>query len=1326
MTSTVKKLLSAAMALVMVLSLIPATASAKTVEVTDGVSYTENSAGWVEIGSTAEFNDWFRDTAEDSITRAAAKAGKTVTAKLILKADIALNVAGYVGTEEYPAAHNITLDLNGHSITSKDNESGRRAFSVYTGTLNLINSKETGGIEMPGALSATGGIIYSKKGNINMNNITIKRTYASARNYYCGILGLNGGSYVFENCVFDATEAGSVKAGGVMYLVAGGQVVSNNCQYLGGKAVDASSTSDKGGCLHILSGTFTMNGGLISGGYTPYYGGNVYLGGGDCVFTMNDGIIENGSAQKDENHTSAPRGSNLYIYAGKFIMNGGKIREGAKTGVNGASIYVQSIATAYFYLNGGEISHSTVTASGGLGGLITKGASAKVIAHNGKITTPNCTTLSACFASDCNEISAQDANGTFTITPKNVTAGTPVAATCTTAGYTPYTCGTCGETANSDIVLPAHSPVTVEGYAATCTETGLTDGSKCSVCNVDLAGQYATKKLGHTEEVVEGKEPTCTDTGLTEGKVCEICGEVIVAQEEIAALGHTEEVVPGKAATCTDTGLTEGKVCTVCGEVIVAQEEIAALGHTEEIIPGKASTCTDTGLTDGTKCTVCGEVIVAQEEVPTLGHKYEGVYTEPTYEADGFTTYTCSVCGDSYVETDEGTKLTAVATADGVPFESLQDALNAGGEVVLLQSVTMAEKLVINNTVTLELNEYTLQLAAVEDNYGLVVKGDLTVTGFGAILADGMYGIGVTGKLTVESGIFQTTGMADYLIGNWGTTVINGGYFNGVYNCVNNFAGTTEIYGGEFTTAEYDYTGEYESEPLLANEGLTVYGGDFNKNLDSAYIADDYCVLWLSYNDLAYRVVKFTDALTQYPEEGQDFINIVSDVTLTEKVVVEGSSVGLALHGVTLTLADVPDDYGMVVKGSLFIYKECTIVTPGTYGIGVAEGGALHSMECHYIAGEKNDYIISNFGTTNIFDGIFEGVYCCINNIKGFTYIGLGKFSTAEYDWTGEYESADVLNGDRMVIYDATFSKPIDPSLCDPDRCVKPNEDGTYSVVAKAKVLSHPSNAYADCGASATFSVRAEGEDLAYRWEYSRDGNTWFDTKLEGFDTATLTVPVILARSGYRYRCVVTDFMGNQDTSNTGRLFVNKPADQAKITKQPQAAEAVAGATAQFTVKATGNGLTYQWQYTKNGTTWHTTAMEGANTAELKVTATVARNGYKYRVIITDAYGTQVISKAAALTVTEKDITTTGPVDQVAVDGKAVFTVNVEGEDLTYAWQYQRADGTKWFYTTMTGYNTNELTVVATAARNGYKYRVIITDAYGNETVSDTATLTVE
>ena len=168
--------------------------------------------------------------------------------------------------------------------------------------------------------------------------------------------------------------------------------------------------------------------------------------------------------------------------------------------------------------------------------------------------------------------------------------------------------------------MEIHTEEIILGKAATCTETGLTDGKKCSVCQEILVAQEEIEALGHTEEIVLGKAATCTETGLTEGKKCSVCQEVLVAQEEIEALGHTEEIILGKVATCTETGLTEGKKCSVCQEILVAQEEIEALGHTEEIIPGKAPTCYKTGLTDGKKCSVCQEILVAQEEIAKNVH----------------------------------------------------------------------------------------------------------------------------------------------------------------------------------------------------------------------------------------------------------------------------------------------------------------------------------------------------------------------------------------------------------------------------------------------------------------------------------------------------------------------------------------------------------------------------------------------------------------------------------------------------------------------------------------------------------------------------------
>ena len=360
--------------------------------------------------------------------------------------------------------------------------------------------------------------------------------------------------------------------------------------------------------------------------------------------------------------------------------------------------------------------------------------------------------------------------------------------------------------------------------------------------------------------------------------------------------------------------------------------------------------------------------------------------------------------------------------------------------------------------------------------------------------------------------------------------------------------------------------------------------------------------------------------------------------------------------------------------------------------------------------------------------GEFNGYVYLYNGIAGSDAYPMtvsvtgGTFNSGYYayckDSTGANVAIPSITG-GTYIYDAT------------DYCVEgygmyANGDGTYSVAERtAAFAGDPQSVTAKVGETVQFTVQTTGDIIAYRWEYSRDGITWYNTKMEGVNTNTLTVPVLLSRDGYQYRCVVTDAYGNGATSAPATLTVEQPAEFVQITQQPAAQTAFAGESAIFAVEATGDGLTYQWQYSKNGANWYYTGMTGAKTAQLTVDATLARDGYQYRCVITDAYGTTVTTDAAALAVNEKTIATAGPEDQIVTGGTAIFTVNVEGDGLTYRWQYQRADGTKWFDTTMEGYNTNTLSVVVTAARNGYKYRCIITDAYGNETVSDEAALII-
>ena len=178
---------------------------------------------------------------------------------------------------------------------------------------------------------------------------------------------------------------------------------------------------------------------------------------------------------------------------------------------------------------------------------------------------------------------------------------------------------------------------------------GCTDDKVCLKC-----GETVEPTVGHSEVVDEGYAPTCTETGLSDGKHCTVCGTVTVEQQIVFALGH-DEVFDNVVIepTCTETGLSDGKHCSVCDMVTLEPEIIPALGHSEVVDEGTAPTCTESGLSDGKHCTVCGTVTVEQETLSALGHSYDAVVTAPTCTDKGYTTYTCD-CGESYVadETD--------------------------------------------------------------------------------------------------------------------------------------------------------------------------------------------------------------------------------------------------------------------------------------------------------------------------------------------------------------------------------------------------------------------------------------------------------------------------------------------------------------------------------------------------------------------------------------------------------------------------------------------------------------------------------------------------
>ena len=278
----------------------------------------------------------------------------------------------------------------------------------------------------------------------------------------------------------------------------------------------------------------------------------------------------------------------------------------------------------------------------------------------------------------------------------------------------------------------------------------------------------------------------------------------------------------------------------------------------------------------------------------------------------------------------------------------------------------------------------------------------------------------------------------------------------------------------------------------------------------------------------------------------------------------------------------------------------------------------------------------------------------------------------------------------------------------------------TATLSVKPAITTQPKSQTAAEGATVKFTVAASGSGLSYQWYFRKSSSdSWSKSSGTGATTASLSVEVKSYRNGYQYRCKVTN-AGGYVYSNAATLTV---AAKPVITTQPKDQTAAVGATATFTIAATG-AESYQWQFrSSSSATWSNSSAASAKTASFSVTAESYRDGYQYRCKVTNAAGT-TISNTVTLTVLAKPTITTQPKDQTAAVGETVsFTVKASGAD-SYQWYFRKSSTDSWSKCSGTGATTATLSVEAKAYRNGYQYRCLVKNA-GGQVYSDAATLTV-
>jgi hypothetical protein len=235
-------------------------------------------------------------------------------------------------------------------------------------------------------------------------------------------------------------------------------------------------------------------------------------------------------------------------------------------------------------------------------------------------------------------------------------------------------------------------------------------------------------------------------------------------------------------------------------------------------------------------------------------------------------------------------------------------------------------------------------------------------------------------------------------------------------------------------------------------------------------------------------------------------------------------------------------------------------------------------------------------------------------------------------------------------------------------------------------------------GTSANFSVNATGTGLSYQWYKGTSA-------LAGETTSSLTLNNVSATDGSTYSVVVSGTCGNAVT-NSASLTVNQ---NVVVATAPVSLTNCPGTSANFSVNATGTGLSYQWY--KGGS-----ALAGQTSSSLNLANVSSTDAGTYSVVVSGTCG-NAVTNSASLTVNQNVVVATAPVSLTNCPGtSASFSVNATGTGLSYQW-YKGGSA-------LAGETTSSLTLNNVSATDAGTYSVVVSGTCGNA-VTNSASLTV-
>lgn len=364
-----------------------------------------------------------------------------------------------------------------------------------------------------------------------------------------------------------------------------------------------------------------------------------------------------------------------------------------------------------------------------------------------------------------------------------------------------------------------------------------------------------------------------------------------------------------------------------------------------------------------------------------------------------------------------------------------------------------------------------------------------------------------------------------------------------------------------------------------------------------------------------------------------------------------------------------------------YMFKDCSSLTRVSIRYGVIEIGNYAFRNCKSLAGVIIPGTVKTIG---------EEAFCGCSNLAnayildGVTEIGTNAFASCT-DLGYVYISNKTVTIKAWAFYNIKASSIVCP------KSVVTIEEGAFGYYNNDGDDTRRDDFRLYCYSTPVFAKEyAENNDFKY---------TIVD-KCSHSNYKTLKIAPTRANKGYTLHMCTRCGHTYKDNYTVLDLTIKTQPKNVTVSK--------AGATATFTVSASGTGLKYEWYVKDPKGSWTKT---GATTNKYSVSVTAARNGRQVFCKVIDASKKYVKSNTVTAKIANTLKITTQPknVTVSKAGNTATFSVTASGTGLKYEW-YIKDVGGNW---TKVGSTSNKYSVAIKQERNGRQVFCKVIDKSG-------------